>query len=391
MPKTSPLTRPLPPAVLPVTVVVGVMVIAIVALSTILRPADEPLPPVEEEESAGAVLQAQTSIAPTPPPDYDHDGKHDGIDPDWDNDGWDNRNDPVKSGVYLAGKWYPNIDNDANAGPQDPDEDNDGIADTKDRYPNDQNNNGKPDPVERRERGQRYDGDGDGRADIRELIEVARVEMKELGISIVHPVRNLADIPPEVFRQLPSGWNYVCQDRDNDGNPDATDRFDYSRGGSYAAYTHDGSFESNFKQYAEEWKKHGFVSTGVAGILDEPPRYEVPSGWPPPGYTPSGGYAGGTPVGDHYAGFYGHVPTSERHLYVPPGETVTTGPGGTVIYHPPAAGFAPPATYPEGSTGVPHTDYTAPVAPPPTYESAPPPTESAPPPAPPPMDSGLPH
>lgn len=326
-----------------------VTVAAILAVALVLLVAQRGITPPEVSDTAGTVL-AETA---TPKP----------ASPDADKDGWLDIDDPLPNSPN-------NPDNDKLVNRVDPDDDNDGVLDAKDKYPLDQNNNGTPDAAERRQKGERYDGDGDRRPDLGELRKVALAEADKLGLRFSTSTLHLADIPAKVFRALPAGWNYVCQDKDNDGNPDATDRFDHSRGGSYAAYTHDGKFEENFEHMAEAWKKHGFVSTGVAGILGEPPRYEVPSGWS--GYVPGSSAAATAGGSDPYASFYGHIPSAEQHQYY------QQTPSGSTSYQSPPAGYPSPTEYhPADSTGA---------APPPTgYE--PPPAESAPHPP----DSGVTH
>lgn len=340
-----------------------------------------------EEPVIGAVLQARTG-ATTTAPDLDHDGTPNARDADRDNDGWLDIDDPKPdSGVYVTGKWYANIDNDAIVDyRKDQDDDNDGLLDAKDRYPNDMNNNGSPDPKERREKGQQYDGDNDKKGDLAELRKVALAQAEKLGITISHTVQHLADIPPGVFKELPEGWSAICQDSDNDGLPNAIDKFDRSFGGSYANYVSGGTWENSWDRHGGDWQKYGYVDPdrhGVPGILGEPPRYEFPKEWAS-GYIPGVGFTttsttttGGTVTTtyDPYAHFYGSVPTAEQQhyettTYTPTGGTTSTS-GGTT--------YTPPTTT-EGTSGT-----APPPAPPPTtegyhYESVPPPPPPPPPP-----------
>lgn len=317
---------------------------------------------------------------PTVAHDYDHDGTADTKDGDDDNDGWADIDDPVaKSGYFEAGKWYANLDNDSLAR-GDPDEDNDGTLDTKDKFPYDQNNNKVLDTVERKEKGARFDGDRDGVGDLVELRKVALAEAQKLGIQIPHTVQHLADIPTGVFQELPDVWKYVCQDHDDDGDPDAHDRWDYSLGGSYAAYTHDGKAEDHYARYAAEWQTYGFVGAGAVG--QDAPRFTPHSDWVPAGYTPGAGFTGTATggAGDPYASFYGSVTHQEQQHYSDQYQTSQTTSGGTTS--------DPYSQYTSTSTGgavPPPTTDTHSTEPPP-----PPPSDSStsPPPAPPP-DSGM--
>lgn len=323
-------------------------------------------------------LSSGDAVAVAPPGDLDRDGIPNARDADRDNDGWLNVDDPKPdSGVLAAGTWYANIDNDAVADyRRDADDDNDGTLDTRDRRPNDIDDNGVPDPEERRKKGERYDGDGDGKPDLAEFRKVALAQMDKLGIKISHTVRHLADLPPEVFKGLPEGWIGICQDKDNDGLPNAIDKFDRSLGGSYENYVSDGKWEESWEAHRDDWQKYGFVSTGIAGILGEPPRYEAPKEWVS-GYVPGTGFTTG---GLDYGSFYGHIPTSEQHFYTPPpGEQRVDYGGGAYYSPPPEGGFLPPPPqYHEGSTG----------APPPAGYSEPPHVEPPHPPPPPPPPPG---
>lgn len=333
MPTLNVGTAKLHPMLLGAIIVVAVFVVALVLLVV-----QQGATPEEVSDTAGTVL-AETA---TPKP----------ASPDADKDGWANIDDPLPNGPN-------NLDNDRLADEVDSDDDNDGIPDVKDKYPLDQNNNGTPDAAERRVKGERFDGDRDGRPDLGELRKVALAEADKLGLRLSTSILHLADVPAQVFRTLPDGWNFVCQDTDNDGNPNATDRFDHSLGGSYSAYTHDGRWESNYPQLASEGKKYGLIHqwyTGASG--SEPPRYDVPAAWANyiPGSTPPGG--------DPHTSFYGSVPKSEHGQYY-------VVPGGIMVDQP-------------GSEGLPATEYPGGFTPPPgTYEI--PHTESAPPPPP---DSG---
>lgn len=340
----------------------GVLVVG--ALVGVLLSGESAISP-SEEVAAQATTTAGTRAASAP--DMDHDGTPDARDPDDDNDGWRDIDDPKSSGYWTGSTWHPNLDHDAIVNPQqDQDDDNDGVPDTRDRYPLDQNNNGTNDFAEHRTRGERFDGDGDGRGDLAELRRVALAEAEKLGVRISTSVLHLADVPAQVFRSLPDGWNYVCQDRDNDGNPDATDLFDRSPGGSYTAYTHDGRWEDNYGRLAHEAQQYGFVPSGYTPG-GEPPRYEVPTTWA--GYVPgSTAYT----ADDPHASFYGSIPTGEHTYY---GGTTTGSTGGTTS--------TTGTTTTGGTTTDTHT-YTSGGT---ESFSPPPPPPAEPPPAPPPPPS----
>lgn len=341
---TPPAPEPSPPS----PIIGGVMAAVLAAVGT-TAVALTPSVPGEPSPVIGRVLP--TAVEYRPAVDFDRDGVANPRDPDDDNDGWTDVDDPRPLSLN-------NLDNDPQPNATDPDDDNDGILDTRDRYPLDQNNNGESDVAERRRLGARFDGDRDGRPDLAELRRVALAEAERLGITVAGTVRNLADIPREVFRNLPKGWNYVCQDRDNDGRPDATDTFHRTPGGSYANYTHDGRWEDHARANPDRARAYGLVGQGYTGT-GELGRHEMPASWPPPGYvsgqTPSGttetGGTGTAPSGGHHYDFYHNYYTHAPAPAPPPPTGAASPPsdGG-------GGGGTPPPPAPPGYQEAPHQE-----------------------------------
>lgn len=196
--------------------------------------------------------------------DTDADGTPDSKDLDDDNDGLVDIADPLP----LS---FKDLDNDGLKNSVDKDDDGDGILDTNDFKKGangkkvdlslDQNNNGKRDEKERHDLGLKFDGDGDGRPDFDEMRQVALAQASKLGVKVSPTVKSFADIPPQVWTHMPRGWNFVANDKDNDGQPEGLDRDGFTKVvDAFSAYTDKGKWVEVYKEHlAKGDDKLGFA------------------------------------------------------------------------------------------------------------------------------------
>lgn len=249
--------------------------------------------------------------------DTDADGIPDSKDLDDDGDGLVDVADPLPLG-------FRDLDNDGLKNSADKDDDGDGILDTSDFKKSadgkkidlslDQNNNGTRDEKERHDKGLKFDGDGDGRADFEEMRQVALAEAAKLGVKVSATVKSFADIPSQVWTHMPRGWNFVVNDKDNDGQPEGLDRDGFTKvADTFGAYTDKGRWVEVYKEHlAKGDDKSGFAMHCLACGGTERVGADVPtvdSPWTQGNYLSASASRQSEGLGDgsatDYFNFYG--------------------------------------------------------------------------------------
>lgn len=196
--------------------------------------------------------------------DTDKDGKLDTTDPDDDNDGLVDPDDPLPLS-HGPKRGDIDLDNDGLSNSKDLDDDGDLKADTADYklHPQtglkldlslDYNNNLKLDHKERHAN-RKHDLDRDGIPDVREWIEVCRAAAQERGIAFPDGVQSLAEVPAEILASLPTNWHFgVVHDRNNNGVVDGLPQAGAGRPRDYANYLAGGTWEETYLKYAADPK-----------------------------------------------------------------------------------------------------------------------------------------
>lgn len=196
--------------------------------------------------------------------DTDKDGKLDAVDPDKDNDGIVNPDDPLPLS-HGPKQGDIDLDNDGLPNSRDLDDDGDLKADTADYtlHPQtglkldqslDYNNNFKLDHKERHAN-RKHDLDRDGIPDVREWIEVCRAAARERGIVFPDGAQSLAEVPAEILASLPANWHFgVVHDRNNNGVIDGLSQVGAGRPRDYANYLAGGTWEETYLKYAADPK-----------------------------------------------------------------------------------------------------------------------------------------